>query len=334
MKQILSDNNIIGITSTIPVEVIYAAGFTPVDINNIFIGADEPDLLVTRSESAGFPGNICAWIKGIYSTALEHGIRRIIAVTGGDCSNTLALSEIMGLRGIEIIPFDYPSTCSRALVEQKIDDFRMALGASWADVKREKERLDRIRKKLKVIDRLTYLENLVTGYENHLFLVSASDFKSDPESFEREIDTFINEAKGRSALKADIRLGVLGVPPIFSDFYQFIESLGARVVFNEVQRQFSMPYLTGDIAEQYTLYTYPYGSAPRIRDIKEAIEERSLDGLIHYTQTFCFRQLYDMVFREKLDLPILTIEGDRPCAIDRRTALRIEAFLEMVKGGK
>jgi benzoyl-CoA reductase/2-hydroxyglutaryl-CoA dehydratase subunit BcrC/BadD/HgdB len=334
LRQSPPENNVIGITSTIPVEVIYAAGLTPVDINNIFIGADEPDLLVTRSESAGFPGNICAWIKGIYSTALEHGIRRIIAVTGGDCSNTLALSEIMDIKGLEVIPFDYPLTCSRAHVEQKIDDFRKALGTSWADIKREKERLDRIRRKLKEIDHLTFVENVVTGYENHLFLVSASDFRSDPDSFEKEIDAFLDEAKGRRALKADIRLGVLGVPPIFSDFYQFIESLGTRVVFNEVQRQFSMPYDTDDIAEQYTLYTYPYGSGPRIRDIEEAIAERKLDGLIHYTQTFCFRQLYDMIFRERLKLPILTIEGDRPGAIDRRTALRIEAFVEMIRGDK
>ncbi len=332
MKQGVSENKLIGITSTIPVEIIFAAGFTPVDINNIFIGADDPDRLVTNAESAGFPGNICAWIKGIYSTVLEHGIGRVVAVTGGDCSNTLALSEVMGLKGIEIIPFDYPLTRMRNLVEQKLDDFRIALGASWADIKREKARLDRIRQKLKEIDRLTYIENIVTGYENHLFLVSASDFRSDPDKFEQEIDRFLDEVKGRKTLNADIRLGVLGVPPIFSDFYKFIESLGTRVVFNEVQRQFSMPYLTDDIAEQYTLYTYPYGSEPRLRDIEEAIVERKLDGLIHYTQTFCFRQLYDMIFRQRLSIPVLTIEGDRPGAIDRRTALRLEAFLEMVRG--
>jgi benzoyl-CoA reductase/2-hydroxyglutaryl-CoA dehydratase subunit BcrC/BadD/HgdB len=94
-----------------------------------------------------------------------------------------------------------------------------------------------------------------------------------------------------------------------------------------------MPYDTDDIAEQYRLYTYPYGSEPRIRDIEEAIVERKLNGLIHYTQTFCFRQLYDIVLKERLKVPILTIEGDRPGKIDRRTALRIEAFVEMVRGG-
>ena len=326
--------NLIGITSTVPIEIIYAAGLSPVDINNIFIGSEDPDSLVTQSESAGFSGNICAWIKGIYSTVMNHNIRRVVAVTGGDCSNTIALAEIMSLKGIDIVPFDYPSSQKREDVEPRLDKFRKAFSASWADVKREKKRLDNIRRKLREIDRLTYVDNIVTGFENHAFLLSSSDFKSDPERFESEIDTFLSGLKGRKELKSDIRLGVLGVPPIFSDFYQYMESSGARVVFNEVQRQFSMPYDTDDIADQYTLYTYPYGSNARIRDIEEAIRERKLDGLIHYAQTFCYRQLYDIVLRERLNVPLLTIEGDRPGEIDRRTALRLDAFVEMLRGDK
>ena len=328
-----SYNKQTGITSTVPIEIIFAAGLTPVDINNIFIGSDDPESLVTQSESAGFSSNICAWIKGIYSTVINHDIRRVIAVTGGDCSNTIALSEIMDLKGIEIISFDYPQYQKDTLVKQKLDAFRQNLSASWDDVKKEKKRLDKIRKKLNEIDRLTYVDNVVTGFENHIFLVSGSDFKSDPEKFENEIDSFLLDIKGRKEMKSDIRLGVLGVPPIFSNFYQYLESIGARVVFNEVQRQFSMPYDTDDIVEQYTLYTYPYGSEARIKDIEEAIRERALDGLIHYTQTFCFRQLYDIVLRKKLNVPILTIEGDRPGEIDRRTALRLDAFIEMIRGG-
>ena len=325
-------NELIGITSTVPMEIIYAAGLRPVDINNIFIESSDPDNLVTQSESAGFSSNICAWIKGIYSTVINNDIRRVIAVTGGDCSNTIALAEIMRLRGIDIVPFDYPSSQDREAVKARLDVFRKALSASWPDIRKEKKRLDKIRKKLKEIDRLTYMENIVTGFENHLFLLSSSDFKSDPEMFENEIDTFISGLRGRKELKSDIRIGVLGVPPIFSDFYQYMESNGARVVFNEVQRQFSMPHDTEDIIDQYTLYAYPYGSEARIRDIEEAVRERKLDCLIHYAQTFCYRQLYDIVLRERLDVPFLTIEGDRPGKIDRRTALRLDAFIEMVRG--
>ncbi len=325
-------DRLIGITSTIPMEIVFAAGLIPVDINNIFIEDKDPESLVTQAESAGFSNNICAWIKGIYSSVLNSDIKKVVAVTGGDCSNAIALAEIMALKGIEVVPFDFPPVQEEKLMEEKLHEFSKKLSASWSDVKKEKKRLDKIREKLRELDRLTYIDNIVTGFENHIFLVCSSDFKSDPDKFENEIDTFLSEIKGRKEIKNDIRLGVLGVPPILSGFYPYIESIGARVVFNEVQRQFSMPYGTADIVEQYTRYTYPYGSDARIKDIKEAIEERKLDGLIHYTQTFCFRQLYDIVLRENLDIPMLTIEGDRPGEVDRRTALRIDAYIEMLKG--
>ena len=325
-------SRLIGITSTIPMEVVFAAGLIPVDINNIFIEDKDPEGLVTQAESDGFSNNICAWIKGIYSSVLNSDIKKVVAVTGGDCSNTIALSEIMALKGIEVVPFDFPQVQKKEFVEEKLKEFSNRLGAPWDEVIKVKKRLDKIREKLRELDRLTYIDNIVTGFENHIFLVSSSDFKSDPDKFENEIDTFLSEVKERKKIQSDIRLGVLGVPPILSGFFPYLESIGARVVFNEVQRQFSMPYSTDGIVEQYTRYTYPYGSDARIRDIKEAIEERKLDGLIHYTQTFCFRQLYDIVLRENLDIPMLTIEGDRPGEVDRRTALRIDAFIEMLKG--
>ncbi|MBN2419327.1 MAG: 2-hydroxyacyl-CoA dehydratase, partial [Deltaproteobacteria bacterium] len=325
-----SHNKRIGLTSTVPVEIIFASGLEPVDINNIFIESKDPEGLVTQAESAGFSSTLCSWIKGIYSTVINHDIRSVVAVTGGDCSNTIALAEIMSIKGVDVIPFDYPHSQNPCLVNEKLEAFRKTLGTSWNDIKREKRRLDKIRKKLREIDRLTYIDNIVTGLENHIFLVSSSDFKSDPEKYENEIDRFLHDIKGRKEIKTHIRLGMLGVPPIFSNFYEYMESIGARVVFNEVQRQFSMPYDTDDIVEQYTIYTYPYSSEARIKDIEDAVKERELDGLIHYTQTFCYRQLYDIILRERLNIPILTIEGDRPGEIDRRTALRLDAFVEML----
>jgi benzoyl-CoA reductase/2-hydroxyglutaryl-CoA dehydratase subunit BcrC/BadD/HgdB len=56
-----------------------------------------------------------------------------------------------------------------------------------------------------------------------------------------------------------------------------------------------------------------------------------LDGLIHYTQSFCFRQIQDRLLRQQLNLPILTIEGDRPTLLDHRTRLRLEAFVDVLR---
>lgn len=322
---------LVGLTSTIPVEIVLAAGCTPVDLNNVFISSQAPERLIQNAEQAGFAHNICAWIKGIYSATLAEGIPCVIAVTGGDCSNTLALAEVLERRGVRVIPFDFPLNRDRELLKRQMEDLIRALGTSWSEVERVQARLGAIRQKLRDLDRLTYEGNRISGSENHLFLVSSSDFKSDPETYERELDVFLREAAKRPPREGSIRLGYLGVPPIFSDLYESIESAGGRVVFNEVQRQFSMPFAAGDLVDQYLNYTYPYGIRGRLEDIRRAIEERKLDGLIHYTQTFCFRQIYDILLRESLNLPVLTIEGDKPGRIDGRTALRLETFVEMVR---
>ena len=326
--------SIIGLTSTIPVEIVLAAGLKPVDLNNIFIISDMPEKLLAQSESAGFSYNICAWIKGIYSTVINHDIKKIIAVTGGDCSNTVALAELLRRRGVQVVTFDYPLDRDRDLLMAQMEKLRRIFSTTWADIGSVKLRLDTIRTKLRELDRLTFQENVVTGLENHLYLVSSSDFRSDPDQYERELDEFLLEAKKRRPKKNEIRLGYLGVPPIFGNFYESIESLGARVVFNEIQRQFSMPYEDKDLLGMYLHYTYPYEINGRIEDIKRAVKERDLDGLIHYTQTFCYRQIYDIILRESLPLPVLTLEGDRPGQIDSRTAIRIETFIEILKDKK
>ncbi len=330
MTEAIDYSTAIGMTSTIPVEIVLAAGLTPVDLNNIFVTSDESERLLGQAESAGFAHNICAWIKGIYSGVIHHGMKRVIAVTGGDCSNTLALAEVLSRRGVEIIPFDYPLNRDRVSLMEQMEKLRGTLSATWPDIHETKRRLDRIRRKLMELDRLTFHDNLVSGYENHLFLVSSSDFNSDPDLYEKELDEFLQKARTREQKKEKVRLGYLGVPPIFTDLFDRVESLGGRVVFNEIQRQFSMPYGCEDLTEQYLKYTYPYDVQGRIEDIKRAVEERRLNGLIHYTQTFCFRQIYDIILRETLSIPILTLEGDRPGPIDSRTAMRIETFIDML----
>ena len=321
----------IGITATIPVEIIFAAGLRPVDLNNLFINSDQPKKLVSQAEAAGFSHSICSWIKGIYATVFDNDIKEVIAVTGGDCSNTIALGELLARKGVKVTSFEYPFNRDREALLVQMEKLRESVSTTWSKIEAVKARLDRIREKLKRLDQLSYRKNVITGFENHMYLVSSSDFNGDPDEFEKNLDNFLIVAKNREPVKYEIRLGYLGVPPIFSQFYEYIESLNARVVFNEVQRQFSMPFEKKDILDQYLEYTYPYDISGRLRDIEQAIYERKLDGLIHYTQTFCYRQIYDIVLRESLPVPILTLEGDRPGSIDSQTALRIETFVEMLK---
>ncbi|EHL04159.1 2-hydroxyglutaryl-CoA dehydratase, D-component [Desulfitobacterium hafniense DP7] len=331
----------IGLTTTVPVEVIYAAGDTPVDLNNIFISdTREAMLRIEEAELAGYPRNVCGWIKGLYATALKSPeIKKIVAVTQGDCSNTHALMETWSEEGIEIIPFAFPYDRDGDMLRLQLEKLITALGTTWDQVREQKVRLDQVRQLAWEIDRLTWQENQVRGFENHLHLVSCSDFNGDPEGFARDLEGFIAEAREREPLnlqfkgrkKRELRLGFMGVPPIMPDLYNFLEEHGARVVFNEVQRQFSMPFATEDIVEQYQLYTYPYNVFGRIEDVAREAERRQLDGLIHYTQSFCYRQIEDLIVRRRLNYPILNLEGENPTGLDARSKMRLESFLQMLR---
>jgi benzoyl-CoA reductase/2-hydroxyglutaryl-CoA dehydratase subunit BcrC/BadD/HgdB len=327
----------IGITTTVPVEILLAAGCTPVDLNNRFVTDPDPAGLVREAEELGLARTLCAWIKGIYAWALAHPeLDTIIAITQGDCSNTHALMELLSVAGRRVIPFDFPFGRDAQALELQIKRLAQTLGADLNTAEQVRQRLAPIRKDLARLDELTWQDGKVTGGENHLWLVSSSDFDGDPDDFHKRLGSFLSQAEARPPRgKVKARLGILGVPTIMDDLHERLEELGAAVVFNEVPRQFAMlPPDNGaglSLVEQYRRYTYPYDIFHRMEDIKREVERRRLDGLVHYTQSFCFRQMQDMVLRDGLKLPMLTLEGDRVGPVDARTKLRLEAFIDVLR---
>ncbi len=324
----------VGFTTTIPLEILIAAGRKPVDLNNIFITDPDPQGLIEDAEMAGFPRNICGWIKGLYGIILRRGIQNVVAVTEGDCSNTQALMEVLTLEGVNAVPFAFPYDRSPETLGHEIEKFARRFEASPEGIEKARKRLDKIRRKIHEIDRMTWEEDRVTGGENHYYQVCSSDMNGDPEAFEAEIDRFLATSSCRSPLSGELRLGYIGVPPIVSNLYDTLEEMGARVVFNETQRQFSMPFHADSLVDQYRRYTYPYDIFTRLEDISTELARRNVDGVIHYVQSFCFRQIEDLIVRKRLKVPVLTLEGDRPGPMDARTRIRIEGFLEMMKARK
>ncbi len=110
-----------------------------------------------------------------------------------------------------------------------------------------------------------------------------------------------------------------------------METQGARVVLNETQRQFAMPDGGKSLAEQYSAYTYPYSIFDRLNDIIPQLSLRRVDGVIHYVQAFCHRGIGDIIFRQRIDLPILTLEGNNDYILTQHLQTRVEAFLDMIK---
>ncbi len=323
----------IGITTTVPIEVLLAAGYTPVDLNNVFIGSTERERLVNIAERAGFPQNCCTWIKGIYGACMEYGIKTVLCVTSGDCSNTIMLMEVLKLKGLEVLPFAYPDEPDVDLVQSALETLAERLGTTLAAAEEMRRELEEARRLALELDELTWKGGVVSGLENHLSLVATSDFNGDYREYEHRLGELLSHAQNRKPCPDDIlRLAYIGVPPVFpGDLYPYIERNGARVVFNEIQRQFAMPVPGRSLAEQYSNYTYPYSIFGRVGDILPQLRRRRIDGVIHYVQAFCHRGIGDIIFRDAINLPILTLEGNNDFVLNQHLRTRVEAFVDMLK---
>ncbi|WP_315080468.1 2-hydroxyacyl-CoA dehydratase [uncultured Clostridium sp.] len=322
----------IGLTTTVPVEVLIAAGYTPVDLNNLFITSTDYSKYIDIAERDGFPKSLCAWIKGIYGACIENDIKEIVGAMEGDCSNTKVLIDVLQLKGIKVYPFSFPHSHKKEDIENEIRKFMTIFNVTLEEVEKVRKRLNEIRRLSKEIDELTHVHNKASGFENHLYQVSLSDFNGDLNIFERDLKNVVEDIKKREPLNKKLRLGYIGVPPMTGDIYEFAEKLNAHFVYNEVQREFAFPRADKalSIFEQYYDYTYPYNIKFRIKELKKQIKDRKLDGIIHYTQAFCHRAVEDIVLKKQLDIPILNIEGDKLNTLDARTKLRLEAFLDML----
>ena len=324
----------LGLSTTVPAEVILAAGLRPLDLNNIFITSGTTADLVEQAEREGFPRNSCAWNKGVYAAARRLRLKRLVGVTQGDCSNTHATMEMLQAAGVQILPFAFPYQPEDAeLLALSLRRFAEALDTTVEKAEEWKRRLDAVRSLAHRIDELCWRDGLITGAEQHLFLISCSDFFGDAQEYRRRAEALIAQTRARKPMPQMIRLALIGIPPIVDGLFEFLEKRGARILFNEIPRQFSMPGATRSLIEQYSRYTYPYDIFHRLDDIQAQLKLRHVDGVIHYVQSFCFRQVQDAILRKNIDLPILTLECDRPGPMEMSTETRLEAFLEMLHGG-
>ncbi|MFC1907860.1 2-hydroxyacyl-CoA dehydratase family protein [Chloroflexota bacterium] len=323
----------IGITTTVPIEILLAAGYQPVDLNNVLITDSSPERLVNIAERAGFPLNCCSWIKGIYGVCMDYGIDTILCVTTGDCSNTIMLMEVLKLKGLKVIPFAYPDRPDTQRMQYTLEALAETLGTTMEAANRVRNELKPCRRLALKLDRLTWKEGIVSGFENHLWLVSTSDFNQDYHKYYQQLQELLAACQQRQPYPADsLRLAYIGVPSVYAqDLYNHLESNGARAVFNETQHQFAMPKPGKFLVEQYSNYTYPYSIYERLKDITTELKRRQVDGIIHYVQVFCHQGIGDIIFRDALKLPILTLEGNDDFFLTHHIKTRVEAFLDMLE---
>jgi hypothetical protein len=211
----------------------------------------------------------------------------------------------------------------------------------------------------------------------HIWQISCTDFLGDYKKFEKNFDEFCKKndfekyyqyyletknTKNRifknEKNNSILRLGFLGVPTIIPEIYKFLDEKyydSVKVIYNEMQREFSFiknifskkdykseKNFKKKYIKQYLDYSYPYFVKYRIFNAKNEIKAKNIDAFIHYTQSFCHKQVDDFLFRENLyyskrrknrsnKFSILTIEEDRPLELSQRTKIRLEAFISVCK---
>lgn len=326
----------IGITTTVPIEILHAAGYNAYDLNNLLATDAKPERFFDCAEAEGFPKNLCAFIKGIYGVSRFYEVDTILGVVEGDCSNTKAMLEVMVDQGVKIIPFGYPHIRSYDAIKSELDSLMDLMKVTPEVVEKTRQELFRVRRLAKEIDRLTYETHQATGFENHLYQVCMSDFFGDVSNCEALLKEKIKIIGSRPPNPPELRLAFIGVPPMATDLYDFLESLGARVVYNEVQHEFVFPRAeqAKDIYEQYLDFTYPYDLNGRLKVVCKELEKRKVDGVIHYTQAFCYRAIEDIKIKADLPYETLHLEGDKDIKLDARNRLRLEAFVDLLKDKK
>ncbi len=318
----------IGISSTLPIEVLYAAEYRVYDLNNLFINSHLPQGLIEFAHETGLSRTTCGWTKGVFAAALKFGFDKVVNVVSGDCSNNHVMGEILKKRGVEVIPFFYPYPRNRDDLKKEVESLMRRFGVTWSDVEGVFNRFSRIRSKLLMLEKITIEEGKINGNELLAYLISGSDMRGNPESFEKEIDSFLCTVEKRPSLRRKIRAGVIGIPPMFTDLFSFLEEHDVQVVYIETAKEFGRVGEFSDIIDVYHTYSYPYELSYRLERIKDEIKKRGIDILIHYVQSFCFHRNEHLFFSENISIPVLRVEGDLPGPMDEATRVRVESFLK------
>lgn len=307
--------NKIGITALVPPELIFACGAAPFDVNNII------------PASRKYPGNkLCAW-TAIWKEMLvnkEIIVDSLIVVAGGDCHNALVDGQKAAMSGIPTHFFFYPFDGDPEYLESQLRRLSGFLGGIKSPEVFKKIR--ELKKQGRLLDKKRCQGKLASD-DVFRILVSFSDMRGDLEGFGRAVS-----ALEEKDIDPGNRVALIGVPPIYHDFHEVAHSLGLHIVFDELPYEFIRHGGCNikEMAADYCSYTFAMPLESRIDFLKKELRMRKVDAVIHYTQFACHHMLEDEVLREKLDYPLLTIQGDLPGNTPQQIKLRLEAFGEML----
>jgi hypothetical protein len=320
---------IAGMTALVPPETIYAAGWSALDVNN--------RIPTSRAHPRS---KLCAWTASWREAILKGEIRpdALIIVAGGDCHNALADGQVAARNVARAHFFFYPFDGDTGYLKEQLaalegflggdrsqkPALRMKMMNDITDAKKLGMQLDRARSDGKADPERTFKT-----------LISFSDLEGNPSGFKEKVRRTLDAETRKGMLREranSARVALIGVPPIYWDFHSVCADAGLHVVFDELPYEFLR--LGGrnidELARNYSTYTFARPVEFRLKFLRRELKKRRIDGIVHYTQFTCHHILEDGLFRQELDWPMLTVQGDLPGETPAQIRLRLEAFGELL----
>jgi benzoyl-CoA reductase/2-hydroxyglutaryl-CoA dehydratase subunit BcrC/BadD/HgdB len=338
------------ITALVPPEVVYSSGWKALDINN-GIPASE----------AHPKSKLCAWTASWREAILKGAIRpdALVVVAGGDCHNALADGQVAARKVPAAHFFFYPFDGDAGYLKEQLESLEEFLLDGKSEAAAPDTRvLSDISEAKKLGMELDKARSDGTLDPEKTFntLISFSDLEGDPIVFRKKVEMLLAGRKtggapkkrmgefqkrrgGEEKRRGEPRIGVdsprvalIGVPPIYRDFHLACADAGLHVVFDELPYEFLR--LGGknmdEWARSYSTYTFARPVEFRLKALNRELAKRRIDGIVHYTQFTCHHILEDGLFRQELDWPMLTVQGDLPGWTPAQIRLRLEAFGELL----
>lgn len=306
----------IGVTALVPAEIIYSSGNAPLDLNNFV------------PFSSIFPEDkLCAW-SAIWRELVIRGevkIKKLVVVAGGDCYNALVDGERVEAHGIPAFYFIYPFNGDRGALLENLLALEKFCGGFEYDAY---TKVCELKKRALEVDRLRVRDEL-SSHRGFEILVSSSDLSGDLHKYEKRLEELKEEE-----VEYSYRVALIGIPPIYPDFHQVLQSLGLHVVYDEMPYEFARLYGRdiNEVAKSYSTYTFAGSIFKRMEFIEEELRKRKVEAVIHFQQFSCHHKLEDSLLRkrlsEELGYPYITIEADLPGRTPEQVKLRLEAFAE------
>jgi benzoyl-CoA reductase/2-hydroxyglutaryl-CoA dehydratase subunit BcrC/BadD/HgdB len=259
----------------------------------------------------------------------EISVDRLVVVAGGDCHNALVDGQKVAMSGIPTHFFFYPFDGDEGEMLHHLEALEAFLGGitdkqAWnrvADVKELAIELDMARCRRRAL-----------GSRAFRHLISICDMWGDLDRFEASLRRTLEEPVEEAP---DTRIAMVGVPPIYPDFHEVAEGFGLQVVFDELPWEFARVdgRTMEAMARNYAGYSFARDLEYRLDHLERELARRRVEGVVHYTQYACHHILEDDILRDRLDLPVLTVQGDLPRRCPEQEKLRLEAFSELLRGG-